>query len=138
MKLTKKKAFPHNCRYGKYLSFATFNSHPYNCLGGWAIYISLQRFFFAELQLKKFWAWAKTKTGLCWGRITAKAFDAFQTFWIFNMFTCSNSIPSCVLAIGIMGLNMNMWTCWRSKMFEKCQMGRVVQHCENILNPSTD
>ena len=34
------------------------------------------------------------------------------------MFTCSNSIPSFVLATWIMGLNMNMWTCWRSKIFE--------------------
>ena len=131
-----KKALPQSYRYGKYLSFAALVT-PITFLGAeqFAFPCTL---FFAELQLKKFWAWAETKTGLCWGRITAKASDTFQTFWIFNMFTCSNSIPSCVLAICIMGLNMNMWTCWRSKMFEKCQMGKVVQHCENILNPSLD
>ena len=60
----------------------------------------------------------------------------FQTFWIFNMFICSNSIPTLVLATVIMGLNMKMWTCFRSKVFETLQMGKVVQHCENIFIPS--
>ena len=46
--------------------------------------------------------------------------------------TCLKLIPSFVLDIGIMGLNMNVWTCWRSKMFETRQMGKVVQNCENI------
>ena len=46
---SQKKAFPQSCRYGKYLSFAPFHLHPYNCFGGWTICISLQRFFFAEL-----------------------------------------------------------------------------------------
>ena len=32
------------------------------------------------------------------------------------------------------GLNLNMWTCWRSRVFEIRQMGKVVQHRENILN----
>ena len=91
-------------------------------------------YIFTKIQLKKFWARAETKTGICWGRIKAKVFDKFQTLWIFNMFTCSNSIPSFVLATCIMGLNMNMWTCWRSKVFEIRQMGKVVQHCENIWN----
>ena len=107
-------------------------SHPYNCLGGNLHFPA--KLLFSDVQLKKFWAWAEIKTGLCWGRITAKASDKFQTFGIFNMFTCWNPIPSFVLAIGIMGLNMNMWTCWISKMFETRQMGKVVQHCENTLN----
>ena len=133
MKFTK-KAFPQSCRYGKYLSFATLVT-PITVFGAEQFAFPCN-VFFAELQLKKFWAWAETKTGLCWGRITAKASDAFQVCWIFNMFRCSNSIPSGVLAICIMGLIMNMWTCWRSNKLEKCQMGKVVQHCENILNPS--
>ena len=49
-------------------------------------------FFFAKLQLKKFWAWAETKTGLCWTRITAKAFDDFQTILIFNTETLNKKI----------------------------------------------
>ena len=127
------EAFPQNCRYGKYLSFATLVT-PITALG-LSNLNSLQSFFSsAKLQLKKFWAWAETKIGLCWGRITSKASDEFQTLWIFNMFTCSNSIPSFVLATCIMGLNMNMWTCWRSKVFEIRQMGKVVQYCENIWN----
>ena len=133
---SQKKSFPQSCRYGKYLSFVTLVT-PVTVFGTKQFAFTCI-IFFAELQLKKFWAWAETKTGLCWGRITAKASDAFQTFWIFNMFTCSNSIPTCVLAICIMGLNMNMWTCWRSKMFQKRQMGEVFQHSENILNPSPD
>ena len=28
---------------------------------------------------------------------------------------------------------MNIWTCWRSKVFEIRQMSKVVQHSENIL-----
>ena len=128
--------FPQSCRYGKYLSFATLVT-PITVLGAEQFAFPCY-FFFAELQLKKFWPWAETKIGLCWGRITAKASYACQTFWIFNMFTCSNSIPSCMLAIGNMGLNMNMWTYWRSKMFENRQKGKVVQHSENILNPSPD
>ena len=32
----------------------------------------------------------------------------------------------------IMGLNRNMLKCWRSKVFEITQMGKVVQHHENI------
>ena len=114
------------------MSFIFNLSHSYNCLGGWAICISRisQFFFFAKLQLKKFWAWTVTETGLCLGRMKAKVFDEFQTFWILNMFTCSNSIPT-----GIMGLNMKIWTCWRSRMLETCQMGKVVQHREHISNP---
>ena len=39
-------------------------SHPYNWLAGGEICIPLLYFIFAKLQLKKFWVWAKTKTGL--------------------------------------------------------------------------
>ena len=124
--------------------FSYFLSHLYNCLGGWAIFIFLQSFFLffssfsAELLRKKFWAWTETKTGLSWGRITAKASDKLQTCCIFNMFTCSNSISSFESAIGIMWLILNIRTCWRSKMFETPQMCKVFQRCENILNPSPD
>ena len=77
-----KKAFPQSYRYGKYLSIAALVT-PMTFLGAeqFAFPCTL---FFAEFQLKKFWAWAETKTGLCWGRITAKASDEFQTNWIFN------------------------------------------------------
>ena len=77
-----KKAFPQSYRYGKYLSFAALVT-PITVLGAekFAFPCTL---FFAELQLKKFWAWAETKTGLCWGRITAKASDKFQTNWFFK------------------------------------------------------
>ena len=85
--------------------------------------------------MKKFWAWAETKTGLCWSRIKLKVLDKFPALWIFNMSTCSNSIPSFAFATGIMGLNMNMWTCSRSKMFETCQAGK---HHQNILNSLAD
>ena len=132
MKFTN-KTFTQSCRYGKYLIFATLVT-PITDLGAEQFAFPCN-VFFAKLQLKKFWAWAETKTGLCWGRKTAKASDAFQTCWIFNMFTCSNSIPRCVLAIGIMGLIMNMWTCWRSKMFEKRQIGKLVQHREIFKKP---
>ena len=42
------------------------------------------KFILADLQLKRFWAWAETKTCLCWGRIAAKEFDEFQTNRIYN------------------------------------------------------
>ena len=87
-------------------------SHPCNCLGAWPISISLLSFFyflFAELHLKKFWAWAETKSGLVWGRIQAKVPGKFNFF--FGSSARSNSICSFVLATGIMGLNMKMWTC---------------------------
>ena len=77
-----KKAFPQNCRYGKYLSFASLFT-PINVLGV-EQFAFPYKFILAKLQLKRFWAWAETKTGLCWGRITAKASDKFQTNWIFN------------------------------------------------------
>ena len=125
-----KKAFSQSCRYGKYLSFATLVT-PITVLGAEQFAFPC-KVFFAKVQLKKFWAWAETKTGLCWGRITAKASDEFQTLWIFNMFTCSNSITSFVLAIGIMGLIM---TCEHVED-PKCQMGKVVQHREIIWNSS--
>ena len=131
------EAFPQSCRYGKYLSFASL-VNPITVLGAEQFAIPCN-IAFAKLQLNKFWAWAETKkTDLCWGRITAKASDKFQVLWIFNMFTCSNSIPSFQLAIGIMGLVMNMWTFWRSKVFEFHQMGKVVQHRQNIWNSSTN
>ena len=81
MKFTK-KTFLHRCRYGKYLSFATLVT-PITILGAEQFSFPWN-FFFAGLQLKKFWAWAETKTGLCWGRITAKASDEFQRDLIFN------------------------------------------------------
>ena len=99
------EAFPQSCRCLSYVSFATLFCRR-----------EAKFFFFAKLQLKKFWAWAETNTGLCWGRIKAKVLDEFQTFWIFNMFTRLNSIPSFVLATGVMGLNMKMWTCWNSNI----------------------
>ena len=78
-----KKIFSQSCRYGKYLSFATFVT-PITVLRAEQFAFPCNVFFFAELQLKKFWAWAETKTGLCWGSLTAKAFDEFQTNLIFN------------------------------------------------------
>ena len=125
------KAFQQSCRYDKYLSLATLV--PVTVSGAEQLVFPCN-VFFSELQLKKFWAWAETNTGLFWGRINAKVSDKFQTLWIFNMFTCSNSILRFVLATCIMVLNMNMWTCWRSKVFEIWQMGKVVQHSENIWN----
>ena len=38
------------------------------------------------------------------------------------MFTCSYSIPWYMWPTQSWGLNLNMWTCWRSKVFEICQM----------------
>ena len=128
------EAFPPSCRYGKYLSFASLVT-PITVLGVEQFAIPCKVFFCrtsVQFSSVQFWAWAETKTGLCWGRITAKASDKFQTVWIFNMFKCSNSIPSFVLALGTMGLIMQIWTCWRSKVFEISQMGKVVQHRENI------
>ena len=126
------KAFPQSC--GKYLSFATLGT-PVAVLGAEPLVFPC-KVFFAKPQPKNFWAWAEIKTGLCWGRIKAKLSEKFQTLWIFNMFTCSNSIPDFVLVTCIMGLNMNIWTCWRSKVFEIRHVGKVVQHCENIWNSS--
>ena len=108
------EAFTQSWRYGRYISFATLVT-PIPVLGAEQFAFPCE-FFFAEFQLKKFWAWAEAKTNLCWGRITSKTSETFQTFWIFNMLKCSNSIPSCVLAIGIMGLILSGWTCWRSKI----------------------
>ena len=76
------KALPQSCRYGKYLSFAAL-VNSITVLGAEQFAFPYD-FFFAELQLKKFGTWAETKTGLCWGGITAKALDKFQTNWIFN------------------------------------------------------
>ena len=56
-----------------------------------------------------------TKICLCWGRIKPKVLDKFQTLWV-----------------------LNMWTCWRSKMYETHQVGKQVKHHQNIFNPLTD
>ena len=48
--------------------------------------------------------------------------DEFQVLWIFNIFTCSYSIPWYMWPTQSWGLNLNMWTCWRSKVFEIRQM----------------
>ena len=77
-----KNTFLQSCRYGKYLTFATLVT-PTTVLGA-EQFAFPYKFILAKLQLKKFWAWAETKTGLCWGRITAKASDEFQTNWIFK------------------------------------------------------
>ena len=77
-----KNTFLWSCRYGKYLWFATLVT-PITVLGA-EQFASPYKLILAELQLKRFWAWAETKTGLCWGRITAKASDEFQTNWIFH------------------------------------------------------
>ena len=77
-----KTAFPQSCRYGKYRSFATLFTHI-TVLGA-EQFAFPYKFILAELQLKRFWAWAKPKTGLWWGRITAKASDEFQTNCFFN------------------------------------------------------
>ena len=74
-------AFSKSRRCGKNLSFATLVTHI-TVLGAEQFALPC-KVVFAKLQLKKFWAWAATKNGLCWGRITAKAFDKFQRNWIF-------------------------------------------------------
>ena len=56
------KAFLQSWRYGKYLSFATLVT-PVTDLGAEQFAFPC-KVSFAELQLKKFWAWAETKTGL--------------------------------------------------------------------------
>ena len=66
------------------MSFIFNLRQPCNFICGWEICISLLSFFFAKLQLKKFWVWAEIKTGLCWGRKTAKASDKLHTNWILN------------------------------------------------------
>ena len=81
------------------------------------------KFFSAKLQLKKFWAWAETKTGFCLGREQQNYLTNFKHF---GSSTCSYvqiQSPIFMLAIGIMGLIMIMWTCWRS-LFEICQIGK--------------
>ena len=77
-------AFTQSCKDVKYLSFTTLD--PCNCLGGSPISISAQ-VFFNNLQLKKFWAWEETKTGLLWGRIKSQVLDEFPVGWIFHIFT---------------------------------------------------
>ena len=79
------KAFPQSCRYGKYFSFATLDN-PVTVLGAEQFVFPCQKLF-PQFQLKKFWAWAETKTGFCWGRIRGKAFHEFQANWIFNRAT---------------------------------------------------
>ena len=115
------KAFLQSCIFGKYILFATLDI-PVPVLGAEQLVFPCNVFFLAELQLKKFWAWAETKTGLCWGRIKANVSDKFQTLWIFNMFTCSYSIPWYIWPTQSWGLNLNMWICWISKVFEICQI----------------
>ena len=85
-----------------------------NCLGG-ELFSFPWEAFFSSPSFRWKSAWAVNKIGLCWGR---KVLNKFQTAWIFNMSTCSNSNPSLALATGILGFIMNMWTCWRSKIFE--------------------
>ena len=70
-----KKAFPQSCRYGKYLSFATLFTQI--TVFGAEQFAFPYKFILTKLQLKRVWAWAETKTGLCWGRITANASDEF-------------------------------------------------------------
>ena len=59
------EAFPQSCQYGKYLLFATLVI-PVTVLGDEQFAFPC-KVFFTELQLKKFWAWAETKTGFCFG-----------------------------------------------------------------------
>ena len=91
-----KNTFPWSCRYGKYRSFATLVT-PITVLGA-EQFAFPYKFVLAELHLKRFWAWAETKTGLCWGKITAKASDEFQTNWIFNRETKKKNITFIVSA----------------------------------------
>ena len=44
--------------------------------------------------------------------------DKFQKNCIFDVFTCSYSIPRYLWPTQSWGLNMNMSTCWRPKTFE--------------------
>ena len=83
------EAFPQSFRYGKYISFATLVT-TITVLGAEPFSFPSKKNF-AKLQLKKFWAWAETKTGLCWGRITAKALYEFQTNWTFNRETINKT-----------------------------------------------
>ena len=48
--------------------------------------------------------------------------DEFHVLWIFNKFTCSYLIPWHMWPTQKWGLNLNMWTCWRSKELEICQI----------------
>ena len=119
MKFTN-KAFPQSCRYAEYLSSATIVTVTVTVLEAEQFAFPCN-IFFAELQLKKFWAWTETQTGLCWGRIKAKVSDKFQTLWIFNMFTFTFIFnPMIHVANTKLGIEFYLWT-W-SKVFEICQI----------------
>ena len=75
--------------------------------------------FFCQTSAEEVLSMSRNQNGLCWGIITAKASETFHTFWILNMFTCSYLIPWYIWPTRSWGLNLNMWTCWGSKMFEK-------------------
>ena len=92
--------------------------YPCNCLGGWSFCIFLLSFF----------GLTSAKEVLSMSRYKNESFLRQN----------KTKKKSFVLTSGILGLNMNMWTCRRSKIFKTHQMEKIVQHHQNISNPLTD
>ena len=109
------EAFLQSVRYSKYLSFATL-VNPVTVVGGWALCISLISFF-CRTSAEELLSMSRNQNCFL-GRIKQQVSDEFQT---------------CIQA-----LNMNMRTCWRSKMFETRQMGKLVQHHQRFSNTLRD
>ena len=84
------KACPQNCRYAKYLSFAT--SVILVTVLGSVQFAFLCKVNFDKLPLHKFWAWVETKTDFL-RQNQAKIPDNFQVLWIFHIFTENSHKP---------------------------------------------
>ena len=71
--------------------------------------------------------------------MTSKASDEFQTNWILIRET-KKLKHNFLMCLPLNKSDVFVWCVLygRSNLFETCQMGKVVQHCENILKPMPD
>ena len=120
-----KKPFPQCCRYGKYFSFATLFT-PLTVFGA-EQFAFPYKFILTELQLKRFWAWAETKS-IWW--VSNKLDFNKEHIKQNHQFYCVGHMIKVMFFLCVLYQISNF--------FETCQMGKVVQHRENILSPSPD
>ena len=130
------EAFPQSCWYGKYLSFAALVT-PVAVLGAEQFAFPC-KVFFVKLQLKKFWAWAETKTGLCFEDRVSQEWEyhltSFKHGSLIEKHKTKTSLLSC-RPHNKSDVSVLCFLYGRFNLFETRQMGKVVQHFENILNP---
>ena len=125
------EAFPQYFRYGKYFFICNL-SHPYNCVGGW------ERFFLPNFSWRRSEHEQKPKLVFAEAEKQQNHLTSSKRKWsLIEKHKTKTSLLSC-RPHNKSDVFVLRFLYRRSNLFETRQVGKVVQHRKNILNPLPD